>query len=152
MTASTDIILENNTSSKQFLFRAVAPLRVRKSQPAIAIPLVNTSPDNTFLFRFSGQEEEVSFTFALFDDGVDVSNGTGGSVINTLAEQISYLKDTIYSDNFDDDWTIWDTYDRFYPSPGVNVVITDLSIDNAAGQTTIATGSITFKRGRIGSL
>lgn len=138
----------NNTNSKKFVFRALAPLTNRKSQPAIAIPLINRSGTANILFRFIGQSEEVSFTFAVFDDGVDVSDGTHTSV-TTVAAQIEYLRDLIYTKDYDDTWTL--TQSRYYPN-GVTGVITDITFDNPAGAGTVVTGSLSFKPGRIAEL
>ena len=65
MAAINDATLTNSSNSLQFLFRAVAPFRNRKSQPAQAVPLVDATAANNLLFRFVGQTEEVTFTFVL---------------------------------------------------------------------------------------
>lgn len=146
----TDVTLLNNDNSYQFLFRCVAPFRVKKSQPVISLPIVNTTPANTFLFRLSGQTEEVTFDFALVNDGVDVSNGTnGGTPVTTVDDQITYLRDSIYTDNFDVSWTL--TQSRHY-SAGVTCVITNLDINQKAGGVDIVIGTISFMRGNIGAL
>ncbi len=147
MAAINDVTLLNNDTSNSFFFRAVTPFRSRKSQPATALPLINTSSTNTVLFRFFGQSEEVSFTFVLFDDGTDVADGTYTSTVISLAEQIHYLRDVIYSDNFDVDWTL--TQLVFYTA-GLDGVITNLDIDQVSPK--IAVGNFTIKRGRIGLL
>ena len=146
MAVDIDATIVNNVNSKQFKFRAVAPLRNNKAQPAVAIPLVNTDPDNTLLFRFSGQAEVLGFTFALFDDGTDVSNGDN---IVTIAEQIAYLRDEVYTKDFNVGWTI--TQARFYPS-GVNCVILNLDFGNDKGGVTVVVGSINLQRGRTAAV
>ena len=145
MTANVDVTLTNGDNGKQFQFRAVAPFKNRKSQPASAIPLVDTKPTNTLLFRFIGQSEEVTFTFALFDDGADVS-GTTLAGINTVSEQTKYLRDEIYTEGFDTDWTL-DQPSHY--DTAITGVITNLEFDSQAGAGTIRTGTLTFKRGRI---
>jgi hypothetical protein len=107
---------------------------------------VNTSATNTFLFRFFGKTEDLSFTFAIFDDGVDVSDGDG---INTVEEQIAYLKDNIFTNAFDDDWTLTQT--RYAPG-GITGVITALDFDQPGGRVEVVIGRISIKRGRIGAL
>jgi hypothetical protein len=102
------------------------------------------------LFRFFGQAETVTFTYAIFNDGVDVSGGSYTSTVVTIKEQIAYLRDVIYGPEYDTDWTF--AHDRFYPSPGINCVITDLNLDNAPSSATVVIGSITLQRGTIGSL
>ncbi len=151
MAAIVDLTLTNAGNSKQFQFRAAAPLNISKSQPVIAIPFIDTTPANTILFRLSGQEEKVSFSFALFDDGTRVDNSTNPTAIITVNQQVQYLKDTIFSDEFDTTWTIIDTNNRYYSS-AVEVVITDLRIDSSRGSLGLATGSISLQRGRTGNL
>ena len=149
MAAVVDGNIVNSANSKKFLFRAMAPLSNKKSQPAIAIPLVNLSSASNVLFRFSGQSEEVVFTFAIFNDGTDVSDGTEGGGVTTVAEQIQYLRDDIYTAEFDTKWTF--TQSRYFPS-GVDGVITDITFDNAAGAGTVVVGTLLFKLGNIGAL
>jgi len=153
MAATTDVRIKNNDNDKQFLFRGVTPFEVGKSQPPIAVPIVNTTSANTFLFRFIGQTEIITFSFALFNDGTDVSNGTESGGITTVNEQIDYLRETIFTENFDVDWTLFQS--SFYPNDtvsGITGVLSDLKISKTAGQTTVAFGSITFQRGNIGAL
>jgi len=147
--AKNEVTITNNSNSKQFLFRATAPMRNRKEQPVIAIPLIGTDPSNTIFFRFFGATEEITFTFAIFDDGVDVSNGTDTS-INTVNEQIIYLRDTVYGSDYDVSWTV--SQDRYYPGGSFSGVITNLSLDNSEGGVSIVSGSITLKRGTTGNL
>lgn len=148
--AVVDVTLQNTLITRSFLFRAAAPLENAKTQPVITIPLVNTSPDDTFLFRFTGQNETVTFSFVIFDDGVDVSNGTHTSTVSTVSEQIEYLRDTIYGANYKENWTLIQS--RFYPTANPKVVITALKFDNPAGSGTFVTGNITLQRGSIGAL
>lgn len=146
MAANVDVTLTNSSNSLQFLFRSVAPFRNRKSQPAQAIPFVDATAANNLLFRFIGQTEEVSFTFALFNDDTDVSNGTNASVVKTVAEQTKYLRDSIYTEEFDTTWTLAQT--SHYDS-AITGVITNLEFDSKVGAGTVRTGTFTFKRGRV---
>ena len=149
MAAPNVVTLTNNTNSKSIYFRCVAPVKVKRAQPAIPIPLIGTFPNNTFLFRFAGQSETISFTFAIFDDDVDVANGTHSATVKTVQEQIDYLKTSIYTSAYSDYWEIYQT--RYYPV-AMNCVITDLEFDNQAGGVNIVTGSITLIIGRIGAV
>jgi len=150
MAAVNDVVVTNNDNSRVFLFRGVSSWKMKKSQGVINIPFVNTTPENTFLFRLMGQTEEISFSFALFDDGTDVSNGTHGSTIITVAQQVAYLKDYIFTDNFDVDWTV--TQAVHIPT-GITGVITNLDIDANAGYTTkFAKGNFALTRGNIGDI
>ena len=47
-------IVRPTPTTRTFLFRGVS-MKPRKAQPAIAVPLVDTTPANTTLFRFFGQ-------------------------------------------------------------------------------------------------
>lgn len=145
----TDGNIVNDSNSKKFLFRTLSPLKNKKSQPAIAIPLVNRSGTANVLFRFQGQTEEVTFSFGIFNDGTDVSDGTNATTIISVQEQIEYLRDGVYTSDFEDTWTL--TQSRYYPN-GVVGVITSLEFDNPAGAGTVVTGNFTFKPGKIGNI
>lgn len=146
MAALTEATLTNNFSGLKFLFRAISPLENVKEQPALSSPLVGQGAGNNILFRFNGQLEKINFSFAIFDDNTDVSDGTHSSTVKTVAEQIQYLRDNIFSSEFDTDWTI--VQSRYYPS-GVAGVISNLKFDNQAGSGRVVTGSFNFIRGRI---
>ncbi len=149
MAAVTDVSMQNADTGEWFLFRGVHNWRVKKSQPVISIPIVNTAPSSTFLFRFFGQTEVISFGFTLFDDGTDVSSGSPGGV-NTLLEQVNHLKNDFYSAGFDVNWTI--SQGVYYGSP-TDVIITSIDFDSKIGQgTKLATGTITMIRGNIGAI
>lgn len=148
MAAITDVTILNNDNSKKFLFRACAPLDFDREQPAIAVPFVNTKPENNVLFRFTGQTDTHEFEFALFDDGTDVADGTHTSTVTTVDEQIDYLKNHIYTEDYDVDWTLTDRYE----SGGISGVIERLHLSNPEGGVTIVTGRLSFKPGRIGAL
>lgn len=145
----TDATIENNTSNKTYAFKGLTPMKNRQSQTLISIPIVNTTPGNTVLFRFSGQEEDFDFEFAIYDDGTDRANGTHSSTVTTVDEQIAYLKDHIFTEQFNDNWTF--TQARYAPG-GVGVLISDLEFDNPAGGVTIVTARMTLKRGFVANL
>lgn len=153
MALATDVTIEvvNSYSNDgyRYIFRGVGQWAFKKSQPAMSIPIVDATPQNNVLFRFSGQVEEVSFQFVIIDDGTDTAAGTSGGTKVTVDQQIAYLKDSIYSEEFDTYWTLTQT--SFFPS-GINGVITDISIDAEGGNPTMRKASITFMRGRVGSL
>ena len=147
--ADIDSTIRLDSNSKLFNFRAVSDFKVKKLQNVISVPFIATTPSNTVLFRFSGQMEEVTFSFALFDNDVDVSGGTEPGGVKTIVEQIAYLKDTIFVDDYDATWSLLDN--RYYTSY-VTGVIVNLDLDSKEGSPTIALGSITFVRGRRGAL
>lgn len=148
--AITDVTLTNNANLKQFLFRCVSPLKNKKTQPSIDIPMVNTSASNRILFRFTGQQQDVSFNFALFDDGVDVSNGTHSSTVKTVSEQIQYLMDEIFTHDFDTTWKLENTVN--FGASGITGAIDNIEVDNPQGAGKLIVGTFAFKRGRLGTL
>lgn len=142
-------------SNPLYKFKAIAPLTDRISQSAIAIPFISTSPANTLLFRFSGQLEEYKFTFYIYNDGVDASGGTcptnsdfPNGTVKTVTEQIVWLKDYVFDNDFDTIWTFTQTR---YDNSGVNGVITELSFNNDGGRVSTVPVSMTFKVGRATS-
>jgi len=151
MAANNDVIVQKTTDSTQFLFRGVANYKPRKSQPALVVPLPNTSSANALLFRIFGQSETITFSFALFDDDTDVSNGTHSSTVKTVVEQIRYLKDTFYSAEWNVSWTMWDRLAIYDSGDSVSCVITNLDFDQKTSPA-LVTGSITLQRGNAGDL
>jgi len=153
MAATTELRITNNGNSRQFLFRAVSSLSIKKIQPPITIPLVGRPSSAAFQFRFIGQLEEVTFSFALFDDGVDVSNGTNPGVVITVDDQISYLKDTIFSEEFDTDWDLTDfVYSPSFIYNSQKVLIVNLDIPITQGSKNIVVGTMTVQLGALVSL
>lgn len=149
MAGVTDVIIENETNSKKFEFRGVSFFSNSKLQPANAVPFINQNPENNLLFRFVGQTEEFTFNFAIFNDSTDTSAGT--STVITVNDQITWLKNTIYTSNFDTTWLI--TQSRFAPvGDTVRGVITSLIFDNSTGGSEIVTGTLTFKVGKVSLL
>ena len=146
MTLETDVTITNNTSGKKFLFRGVS-FKPKKSQPVLPFPLINQTPNNTFLFRFFGQSETASFSFAIVNDSVDVSDGTETGGVTTIAEQIQYLRDDIYTSSYNDSWLL--EFTEVYGASGITCVITDLDFDIPKGSPAIRTGTMTVQRGRI---
>jgi hypothetical protein len=150
MALMTDVTIDNIQNSKRFIFRGTGQWSFKKSQPAISIPIADAQPQNNVLFRFTGQTEEITFSFVLVDDGSDCAAATHTSTVVTIDEQIAYLRATIYTEEFDTYWTLYQT--QFFPGSGVNGVITDLTIEAEGGNPNMRRGSLTFMRGRVGSL
>ncbi len=153
MAAQTDLIIlvdGGDSDGKQFLFRGVSA-RPSKAQPVIPISLPTATSANTLLFPFFGQQEEVTFEFALFNDGVDVSNGTASSTKKTVDEQWQYLNETIFGDSFsNNEFVKWSLVQTDLYSSSISGVITDLQLDAPGGKPSIRIGSLSFKRGKIG--
>ena len=144
------VIRESKTNYK-FTFNIVSPSSLQKIQPSFAIPLPNTSSKNQLLFRFAGQQEEVSFDFVLVPSSTDLSSGTAPSGVfptgvKTVQEQQIFLRDYVYSAGFDIGWFL--TYDVFYDDY-ITGNIENLVIDAPASSgDRYRTGRFTFRRGR----
>lgn len=148
MTALTDVYMENQDNNKVFMFRGVIPANRRRSQPSITIPIVNNTEDDAALFRFSGQTGTFDFSFLLFDDGTDVSDGTEVGGVVTVEEQVHYLFDTFFTQHHDVTWTL--SCGDFFSST-ISGVIEDLDV-GAVGGPTFRTGTMRFKLGRLMTL
>jgi hypothetical protein len=141
-------IAASGGTNKSFLFKTFSMASCKKFQPVTQLPIVGQAPENNILFRFFGQQEEITFNFAIYNDGSDAS-GLGSAGIITVDQQIRYLRDEIYTAEFDTIWTI--VQPRYYPS-AVQCVITNLDFDNPAGGVDIVTGTITLVRGVVARL
>lgn len=139
--------ITNNLNSKLFLFRGTKPLKVKRSQPAIPVPLINTSPANTFLFRFQGKSQTYACSLVLFHDGTDVASGSHTSTVKTVDEQVAYLQDYIDSSAYNASWDLYD--ERYFPTP-ITGVITDLEFEDKGPNMVIV--NFNFIQGRIGSI
>ncbi len=149
MSLQTDVTLTNNTSSKKFLFRGVA-LQSKKAQPVIPFSLINSESDSTFLFRFFGQSETVTFSFVITNDGVDVSDGTQSGGVTTISQQLQYLKDTVFTADFQDTWLV--EFSELYGVTGLTGVVTNLTFDVPVGSPAIRRGTISLQRGRLAEI
>jgi len=146
--------VQNNGA--QFVFDAVAPVDRARSQPTADFSLFNQGSTDTSRIRFGGQQEQMRFTFALYNDGTDRSSGTGagstfGSTVITVAQQIQYLFDVIFDKEFDSTWTLTDNTGRFLAS-SVTVFVEDLRVNNPPGQVSMVTGELLVTFGRVLSL
>lgn len=137
--------ITNESNSKRYYFRCIVPFKDKTIQPSIDVPIVNTGPSDRFIFRFTGQANDISFTFVCYDDGDDTSNFQN---IISVKDQVEYLKSEIFTHEFDTYWTL--VVDSQFTG-SISGVIDSLEFDtNTAG--TIRVGNITFKQGRIGGL
>ena len=153
MTANEDVVIERKDNGYIFTFRGVSTFKPKKSQPVLVAPLINLSTANTFLFRFFGPSETVNFSFVIFDDGVDVAKGSYTSTVVTIKEQVQYLKNVIFTENFDESWYLYEFADIVYPvSDKIEGVLTDLDLDLTSKAKVYIPGTIAFQRGRIGEI
>jgi len=152
--ADAEIILTNvggSNAGKVFWFRGVGGFRISKAQNADREPIIGNDAANALLFRFDGQTEDVSFDFMVFDDDIDVSGGTNTTTIKTIAQQVLYLKDTIYDESYDAYWllnTISGTPTNYYPSTDtVKVAIVNIDFSQNSGEMNSLKGTIRLFRG-----
>ena len=149
MAVDIDFTITNSSNGKTYFFRGVHNVRSRRKQNPIQIPLISTPAATNVLFRFTGQQDELSLNFYIFNDGVDVGNGEN---IKTIDQQIAYLRDEIFTHEFDTSWKLVDANARFTPSGGFDGVLTTLDTPGEMGVPTFVIGSISFVRGLIVNL
>lgn len=142
-----------NSPNYRFIFKAIAPIVNRVSQTVLPISLVNSKPQNNVLFRFTGQQEEYNVSFFIFNEGNDLSNGTAPAGdfptgVITVDEQIDWLKNFIFNEDFDAKWYF--THERYAPTE-INCVITDIQFNNEAGGASVVTATMTIRIGNVGN-
>lgn len=139
----TAITITNNTNSKVFLFNLASGFNDKTFQPSIDVPFIGNTPANRLIFKFTGQANDIVFDFTLFEDGTDFSNGTHTSTIETVPEQVQYLKEEIYDPAFDTDFTM-SAQDGIV----ISGVIENLEFSTPIGGV-IRNGTLTFKQGSL---
>lgn len=151
-----DATITNTLNSRAFSFRTISPVGNNKKQPSIGIPLPNTGPGGVLLFRFLGQEEVFNFNFAITASTTDLSDVGAGQTapagdfptgVKTIKEQIIYLRDFLYTAEFDAIWS-FSQGSRYYTTP-ITVNIEDLDFDNQPGGASFVTGRMSLKRGKL---
>jgi len=143
-----DIRITNNSNGTQYEFRAVSTMRDSTTQPPIPIPITNTPPAATFLFRFVGQSQVMQFTFGYFNDGTDASNGNPGGVITLKAQEL-HLRNSIFTAEFDTDWTL-EVFPDSADQESFTGVLTNLEFDLEAGKAPqVRTGNVSFQVGSL---
>lgn len=145
--AEFDVILKNSKNDNEFGFRSTSNLKITKLQPPVVINLPDSTPGSALLFRFQGQTEEIRFGFALYDDGTDWSDNDS---IDSAVLMANYLRENIFTDEFDVGWTI--LVKDHLTSGTDNVVITQLNINRPAGSPKLITGDMVVIRGRTAAL
>lgn len=141
-----DLILKNNTNNREYHAVLVQSFVPVQGQSVMDFNLPEGDPDDVQIIRMEGQKEEMQVTFIVTDNGVDKANGTHGSTIKTISEQLIYLREYIFTKALGDYWTLTETVE--YPS-GVNGAITRLPRERVAGDPNKATVSFMFLRGTV---
>jgi len=85
----------NEANNKEFLLKAVKRTSFDLKHDVTAVSTSGTSASSNTLLGFTGEKENESFVFTVFDDGTDVSNGTHSSTITDYEEQVRYLRDEV---------------------------------------------------------
>jgi len=139
-----DVIITNDKDDLQFNFKVANSFKNKKYQPSIDVPFIGASAANRLIFKFTGQAQDYSFPFVLYDDGVAVDNSTHTSPVITLSDQITYLMETFFVSDFDAEYTIT------VSSEGISATgtIESIELDTPTGGN-IRTGTLTFKRGSL---
>lgn len=117
----------------------------------------NQSPQAARHFAFQPGEQNPTIQFRLYNNGEDKSNGTLSSssisdsrfnngTVTTLQEQIVWLDEYMADNTSDSRWVLfggrWDQND----GNGTNVVVRDVTLNQAAGVTTVD-GTLDLKLG-----
>jgi hypothetical protein len=140
----TDVTIINDKTSDIFLFKTVSNIKNKLSQPSIDVPFIGATPANRLIFKYTGQSQDITFNFVLYDDGTDVSNGTHTSAVITLTQQITYLLETFYSSQYDAKFNLMCSEEGL----DINGAIESIELDTPTGGQ-VRTGSLTFKRGTL---
>ena len=151
MTATNDISITTKPTglgaiNRTFLFRGCS-MKPRVAQGVIPFPLVNQKATSRLLFRFSGQELTIAFSFVIYDSDEDMSDGTASSVATTVAQQVLYVQGTeFFNENFSTNFTLTET--ESFPN-GVDGVIIEIELDKVKGNPTFRRGTCVFSVGDI---
>ena len=88
-------VLRNTDNNKEILLKYVEEEDDILSDETTALNFPTQSPSDAILLSLNGQQNDLTLSFTLYDDGSDVSNGTHTSSVVTLREQKKYLKTEI---------------------------------------------------------
>ena len=141
-----DFTIKNNTNNKEYHAVLCQSFNPVQSQTVMDFNLPEGDPDDVQIMRMEGQKEELQVTFIVTDNGVDKSNGTHGSTVKTISEQLVYLRDSIFTKAIGDYWTLTESVEY---SGGINGAITRLPRNRVAGDPNKAEVSFMFIRGTV---
>jgi hypothetical protein len=142
----TDAYIVNRGNNRRYNLSIISDFSYTHSQQTMDFPLPEAKAEENLLFRFDGQVLEIVFTFAIIDDGTDKSHGTHTSEVVTITEQLEYLKDYIFTPEYNTYWTLTDN-EEF--SGGVDGAIKEKRIHKFPGQPDYKEGKITFILGEV---
>jgi len=142
----TDYIKNRGNSNKKFIFTLITDIADGVNQPASAYVLPEEEAENTNILRLEGQSGAITLNCILTLSATDLADGTHTSTVKTIDEQISYLKDEIFTPDIDDYWVIRQA--RYYPTE-TNCVIESISFDERGGDPNAVRCTITLMLGSV---
>lgn len=77
-----------------------------QDKPAFSVSPPGVAPENNILLGVQGMQADIRLQFAIYDDGSDRSNGTYSEAVETVGEQLTYLRDEIHAPTFSARWTL----------------------------------------------
>ncbi len=127
----------DGTNHFYYYFKIVEIVTDELSQDVMLISLPGQGWDEATFLRFAGQRRVMSITWWVHNDDTDKSehdSGGGGAQtapdppftagVKTMAEQMNYLRDHVYTEEEDLEFTLFDT--TYWPD-GILVVPTRLT-------------------------
>lgn len=160
-----EIVLQSGFSeySTDLKFQFDIARRLRDGRTRNLTTISNKDPQAARHFAFQPGQENPTLEFRLYNDGTDKSDGTlsasnindsrfSNDTVETVKEQKIWLNEYVTENTSGPRWTLFGgTYDDrdndgIADNNGTNVVVQDVSFDEAAGVTTID-GTIDLKLG-----
>lgn len=160
--ATADFDLDGNDETLEYELKLVQNLDSNGNIPFVGIE--TNQPENNAQFGFQGKTLEIPVSLVVYDDGTDKSNGTfssvgltdariSGSEINTVREQIIFLRQYIHNSQFGTTWTLeggrFSDYDGDGTVEGTPVALTNVKIRETADNPLRATADLKMKVGNV---
>jgi len=126
--------------------------------------IATNRPENNQQFGFEGKTEQLSFRQVIHNNGEDKSNGTfsnlnltdsniSGGTIETVQEQIYFLRQYVHSPIFGASWTLeggeFTDYDGDGTDEGTPVATSTVNITENADDPTVAVADFKLKVGQV---
>lgn len=93
-------------SERQYDIYPIDTTEGSQSKEALSIAPPGLPPSGNILLGVSGMQGDLTIQATAWDDGTDRANGTHDTTVVTVAEQISYLEDTIHAPAFAASWEL----------------------------------------------
>jgi hypothetical protein len=111
----------------------VQQVNISSSKDAFSIAPPGLAAADNILLGVGGMQADISITATVWDDGSDRSNGTAASAVTTVAEQNTYLEETMHAPDFSAGWQLDHLTGNAFNDDDVfveNIEITPLSLDS----------------------